>query len=182
MTKCKICGGEYVKRSITHRACSVECAIALSDQNKIKKKLASEKASRALFRQRKLAAKKPAKWRAEAQDAVNAWIRWRDRFDGCISCGRTDATVWNAGHFLTVGAHPELRYHESNINKQCARPCNKDKGGNLILYRQALIEKIGIDRVEWLEGPHEPQKYTVDDLIRIKTEYTKRLKEERGHA
>jgi len=50
------------------------------------------------------------------------------------------------------------------------------------MYRQALIEKIGIDKVEWLEGPHEPQKYTVDDLISIKAEYTKRLKDERGLA
>ena len=171
MIRCPICTADYERRGVG-AGCSPICKLEIRRQ-KLRKK-----AARADILKRKLAAKKPAKWRAEAQAAVNAWIRWRDRFDGCISCGRTDAKVWNAGHFLTVGAHPELRYHEDNIHKQCARPCNKDKGGNLIMYRQELIEKIGIDRVEWLEGPHEPQKYTVDDLIRIKTEYTKRLKDE----
>ena len=32
-------------------------------------------------------------------------------------------------------------------------------------------------KVEWLEGPHEPKKYTIDDLKAIKAEYIRKRKE-----
>lgn len=40
------------------------------------------------------------------------------------------------------------------------------------MYRKGLIAKVGIELVEWLEGHHEPKKYTVDDLQAIKAHYT----------
>jgi len=40
-----------------------------------------------------------------------------------------------------------------------------------------LIEKIGLERVEWLEGPHEPKKYTIDELKGIRDLYRRKLKE-----
>ena len=46
-----------------------------------------------------------------------------------------------------------------------------------MLYRRALVELIGVDKVEWLEGPHEPKKYTIDDLKAIKAEYIRKRKE-----
>jgi hypothetical protein len=30
--------------------------------------------------------------------------------------------------------------------------------------------------VEWLEGPHEPKKYTIEDLKSIKETYRQKLK------
>ena len=49
--------------------------------------------------------------------------------------------------------------------------------GNAVLYRRALVELIGVEKVEWLEGPHEPKKYTIDDLKAIKAEYIRKRKE-----
>ena len=40
-----------------------------------------------------------------------------------------------------------------------------------------LIEKIGIDNVDWLEGPHEPKKYTCEDLKEIEILYKSKLKD-----
>ena len=49
--------------------------------------------------------------------------------------------------------------------------------GNLVEYRKNLIDKIGLDKVEWLEGPHEQTNYTADDLWKIRDEYKAKLKE-----
>ncbi|KPB51361.1 Prophage PssSM-02 [Pseudomonas coronafaciens pv. oryzae] len=46
-------------------------------------------------------------------------------------------------------------------------------------YRAELVRRIGIVNVEWLEGPHEPQKYTIEDLKALTGKYralTKELK------
>ena len=71
---------------------------------------------------------------------------------------------------------PELRFTETNCHKQC-QPCNTHLHGNLVLYRVALIEKVGMAEVAFLEGPHTPAKWTVDDLKAIKAEYKNALKE-----
>lgn len=123
-----------------------------------------------------------------AQTAFNAFIRARDNDLPCISCGRTDADVkqtdgwktggaWDCGHFLTRGAFPELRFEELNAHKQC-KSCNGGsdkyaKKTQLVRdgYRINLIKKIGLDKVEWLEGPHEPKKYTCAELKEIELRY-----------
>jgi hypothetical protein len=49
--------------------------------------------------------------------------------------------------------------------------------GNLINYRINLAKKIGVDLVEWLEGPHEPKKYTIEQLREIKATYSRKARE-----
>jgi len=51
-----------------------------------------------------------------------------------------------------------------------------DKSGNLTEYRRHLINKIGLDRVEWLEGPHDSPRYTESDLRAIRDKYRKMVK------
>lgn len=111
-----------------------------------------------------------------AQQAFNAFIRYNDRSDPCISCGRYHSGQYHAGHYRSTGAHPELRFEELNCHKQCA-PCNNHLSGNIADYRINLIKKIGIDKVEWLEGPHEHKKYTCEELKEIETYYKQKLKE-----
>ena len=77
---------------------------------------------------------------------------------------------------MSTGARPELRFEPLNVNKQCSA-CNNHLSGNIVEYRKALINKIGLEHLEWLEGPHEPKKYTVDDLREIKQHYTKLCRE-----
>lgn len=176
-SKCKVCGGEYVKRRMGHKVCGQQCAVKLIEQDKEKQARKAAKAERRRDKQR-LEALQPLEYHLKKTErACNAYIRYRDRHDPCISCGRTDATVWNAGHYISVGANRTLRFNEDNIHKQCARPCNKDQGGNHLKYRQRLLKKIGVERVEWLEGWHEPVKMTREKAEEIAKYYRDKLKE-----
>jgi len=114
-------------------------------------------------------------WLTEAQAAFNAWIRKRDEKLPCISCSRFHSGQHHAGHYLSTGARPELRFDEANVHKQCA-PCNNHKSGNAIEYRINLVKRIGGKRVGMLEGPHEPKKYTIDEIKEIKKEYKEKVK------
>jgi hypothetical protein len=69
-----------------------------------------------------------------------------------------------------------LRFVEDNCNLQCS-VCNNHRSGNLSPYRVNLIAKIGLTRVEWLEGPHDPMKYTVEDLQSLLKKYQSLNKE-----
>lgn len=105
-----------------------------------------------------------------AQNRCNRYIRLRDKNLPCISCGSTSGEI-NAGHYRSAGSCPELRFHEDNIHKQCVH-CNKWKSSNAVDYRIGLVVKIGLGMVEWLEGPHEPQNRTLEDLDDIYDWYT----------
>jgi hypothetical protein len=167
--KCKVCATEFSPAMSLQRTCSPRCAI---EDGRVSQKNEFKRTTRVM----KAKAKTKAMWLKEAQAVFNKFIRLRDSVAPCISCDRHHQGQYHAGHYRSVGANPELRFIESNCNKQCY-PCNTRLSGNLIRYRVRLIRKIGIDRVEWLEGPHEPAKYTVDDIIAIKAEYTKKVRE-----
>ncbi len=149
---------------------------------------AEEKRKRKELREGRAKLKTRSQWIKDAQIVFNRYCKARDEHLPCISCGSTKAQKtgyrgagnWHAGHYRSVGANPELRFHEENCHKQCASPCNTHLSGNLVEYRKGLIEKIGLDRVEYLEGPHEPKNYSVDDLIDIRQEYTLKLKDLRA--
>ena len=128
---------------------------------------------------RKAAIKSRAAWAREAQAAFNAWVRARDAGMPCISCQRHHTGQYHAGHYLSRGARPELAYEPDNCHKQCA-PCNTHLSGNVALYRVNLIKLIGLDRVEWLEGPHPAKHYSIEDLKDIKETYKRKLKEIQG--
>ena len=56
------------------------------------------------------------------------------------------------------------------------------KSGHLLGYRPGLIEKIGIEAVEWLEGPHEAKKYTIEELKAMTADYRAKTKEQKRAA
>ena len=78
----------------------------------------------------------------------NRWIRKRDANLPCISCGRY--TTLQAGHYYSAGHHPGLRYDPDNVHGQCVR-CNLYLSGNLINYRNGLMERIGEERLVALD-------------------------------
>lgn len=168
MTKCAICRAEFVKRSISHKACSWACAIELGNR-------ASASRMRKEIKKQREKLKTRSEWLKEAQASFNAFIRERDKDLVCISCGRAHQGQWHAGHYRSVGAAPELRFEELNVHKQCA-PCNNHRAGNVIEYRINLIKRIGIEKVEWLEGPQSAKKYTIEEAKNIKEMYKQKLK------
>ena len=85
----------------------------------------------------------------KAEKVFNAWIRERDKDEGCIS-RECNGDVIHAGHYFNVGQHSFMRYHEKNVHGCCIK-CNVFLHGNLIKYRQGLIDRYGIEYVEELE-------------------------------
>lgn len=167
--KNKLCGKLFTPTKPLQTVCDFGCAIELNLQNKAKR-------ARKEHKEAKERNKSRGNWTKEAQAAFNSYIRARDSREPCISCGRHHQGQYHAGHYRTVGGNPELRFCETNVHKQCA-PCNDHLHGNLINYRINLIKRIGIEQVEWLEGPHEPKKYSIDDLKEIKATYSRKARE-----
>ena len=165
----------FEPRNSMQIAATPECAIRVASTKKARDIKQSEKIARKVISERKNAIKSLSQWKREAQVVVNQYVRIRDQDLPCISCGRQHQGQWHAGHYLSRGAHPELALDERNIHKQC-QPCNTHLSGNQINYRKGLIERCGIDLVDWLEGPHEPKKYTVTDLQIIIAEYKAKIK------
>lgn len=164
---CKSCGDEFQALRPLQSVCGVACAVKLARE---KQEKAIQKARKAETKAAKEKLRSRADYLKECQQAFNAWVRERDYSEPCISCGRHHTGQYHAGHYLTVGAHPELRFEPMNCWKQCA-PCNNHLSGNIIEYRKALIAKIGADKIEWLEGRHEPKKYTIDEIKQLTAHY-----------
>ena len=137
-----------------------------------------ERDERRVHRKAKERVKSRSDWMRETQSAFNAYIRARDARDGCISCDKpaTWSGQWHASHYRPAGVCTALRFHEWNVHKSCSI-CNNHKSGNLIEYRARLIEKVGLDAVEWLESQNKTHKWDVDDLREIRAMYRKKLKE-----
>lgn len=167
----KACRAEFTPRSMTHKCCGAACAADFAMSERVRKERSERQEGL-----RKL--KRRADHLEDAQKAFNAFIRARDLAagHGCISCGRHNAERWNAGHFKSVGAHPELRFNEQNVHLQCARPCNKDQGGNIHKYRIGLLDRIGAEGVAYLEGPHGAAKYTIEEAQAITKHYRAKLR------
>ena len=168
--KCQQCKTGFTPERPFQRVCSIPCAIAKAHKSQ-------DKAYRAETRRRKQAAMTLSDHHKVTQRVFNRFIRLRDMAAGypCISCQRHHTGQYHAGHYLSVGANPELRYCEDNNHLQCS-PCNNHLSGNQAQYRLGLIERIGQDRVDWLEGPHEHKRYRIADLQELQACYKEKIK------
>lgn len=176
--KCKnpACGASFPPRRLGQAVCSPACGLAIATANRDKARKAIDQRERREVKVRKEKLKTRADHLKEAQVVVNQYIRLRDADLPCVSCGRFHDGQWHAGHFRSAGGHPELRFEPLNIWRQCA-PCNTHKSGDLVNYRAELVRRIGAEKVEWLEGPHEAKRYTIEDLKAIKAEYRAKIKQ-----
>lgn len=188
---CRECGRKnypaWSSNSLLNAFCSPHCAADNGQRKSLERKA---KALRKQHRERKEATRDRGYWLAKAQQAFNAFIRERDHSRECIVHGydcpsKTEA--FHAGHFLSVGSHPELRFVTWNVHKQCA---SSNMGANKYAkfsrdahigerYEAMLRLRIGDDRVDWLKGPHGPKQYRIEDLKRIKSIFNKRARQYR---
>jgi hypothetical protein len=177
-----VCDVQFVPAQLGQKVCGWACGLAIAPANQDKARKAIEQRERREIRVRKEKLKSRADHLKDTQHAFNAWIRQRDAGDPCISCGTTADVQYCAGHYRTTAAAPELRFEPLNVHLQCNRNCNMGKSGNLLGYRPRLIEKIGAEKVEWLEGPHEPKKYTIEELQAMTAHYRALVRELKGRA
>lgn len=108
---------------------------------------------------------------------VNANVRERDTDEyGCITCisckMRYPAKGMHCGHYR-ASTYSATRFYLPNLNGQCVR-CNMHLHGNLIPYRENLINKIGLAEVEHIEQMSLlPYKWDRFSLINILYELSK---------
>lgn len=154
--------------------CGVSCAIAHAEATRKQKDRKKRQEGLAKLKRR-------ADYMAEAQTAFNAWVRFRDRDEPCICCGKfSDSSAgvggkWDAGHYLSRGSHPHLRFDERNVFKQ-RKGCNRPGGTTAASFRLGVIARIGLAAVEALEADQAPRKWTIEELQFIKATYKAKLK------
>jgi hypothetical protein len=173
MKKCKVCSDKFLPRFSTLQATCEQpaCIIAWSKKSQAKE-----------HRQWKKQAKARTMTTSDhiqiCQRVFNAFIRMRDKDLPCISCGTRASVQYAAGHFYSVGSYPNLRFNEDNVHKQCNRKCNMALSGNLLAYREGLIDRIGIDRFNALDAiKHVPVHYTIDDVKNLIQQYKNKIKQ-----
>jgi hypothetical protein len=181
--KCKnpACGISFPPQRIGQAVCSPKCGLVIKDVNREKARKAIADLGRKEIRAAKERIKPKGQYMKEAQIAFNAWVRERDAALPCISCNRHHQGKFDAGHYRTVGSNPALRFEPLNCHRQCS-PCNTHKSGDIVNYRIELVKRIGADKVDWLEGPHDPKRYTIEDLKNIKADYLAKTKELKREA
>lgn len=172
--RCKACQARFEKRSMAHIACSPKCALALAAA-------AREKKAKADYKARKEAVKTRSDYIKDAQTAFNSFIRARDAGKPCICCGlplALDAIGggFDCGHYRSVGSAPHLRFDERNAHGQ-RKQCNRYGAGRAVDYRIGLIKRIGLAEVEALEAQQDGGKWSTDELVAIRAEYKKKLKQ-----
>lgn len=175
------CATKFVPAKLGQKVCGWACGLAIAPANQDRARKALDQRERKEIRVHKEKLKPRAAFMRGAQTAFNAWIRERDIGQPCVSCGRHHNGQWHAGHYRTVGGNPELRFEPLNVWRQCA-PCNNHKSGDIVNYRIELLKRIGAEEVEWLEGPHEPKKYSIDDLKALTAHYRAMTRELKGRA
>lgn len=166
--KCRYCGEKKVPYGSLQPFCfSNECIKAHNEATR--KKKAKKDIQKSRSQDKSIQLKK-------AQEVINQYVRLRDQNKSCISCGTTNQTIqYHAGHFKPIGVNQQLRFNLLNIHKQCSR-CNNYLSGNLVPYRENLIEKIGIERVEALESDKSTRKYDIEYLHRLIKVFRKKIR------
>lgn len=170
---CRICCKPFAMRNSMQTVCGIKCA------TKVPKVARKEEAAKT--RAQKEAMKGLPELKVEAQKAFNDFIRARDAGKACVCCGQypqgeeaLTGGAWDAGHFRSRGACPELAFDERNVHAQLKR-CNR-RSWDVAGYRAELVRRIGLAQVEDLERNHPPKKYTRDELRAIRDTYRAKLK------
>lgn len=176
-SKCKFCGArketaEGVKTPAGF-FCDFDHAFKFGNANKEvgRKKLNAkrlqdakkqEAEKRKEFRQRKKEVKPRKYWYDKLQLLVNQYItKVRDLNKPCCTCGTSSGDIkYDAGHFFTRAARPDLRFELSNIHIQCSVNCNVHGSGMRKEHAEFIIEKYGQEKLDWLtnESNHKPLK------------------------
>jgi len=168
---CKTCGEKFTPFNSMQKTCATaKCAVPHGKKLQAKEYKAETKRLKDKIKTR-------SDWLREAQTAFNAYIRARDKGRPCISCDKPDNGNHqrHASHYRSVGACSALRFNTFNVHASCAT-CNGTLSGNLLEYRIRLINKLGADRVEWLECQNKLVRYDIEYLAKLKKIFNKRAR------
>ena len=177
--KCRVatCRASFVPSRMGQAVCSPACAMIDAPRHAPKARKALADIERKDIRVRKEKLKSRADHAKEAQAVINRYVRLRDAHLGCISCDKPASWggQWHCSHFRSVGAAAHLRFNLWNMNKSCSQ-CNAHLSGNIMVYRPRLVEKIGAEKVAWLECNQDLVRHEIPYLKRLKAVFAKKVK------
>lgn len=172
---CKFCKEKFTPERQMQSCCNYKCALEYAKILQAKREKKKGQARRRAIKQ--FNDSDVSVLKRKAQKICNEYIRLRDAKEPCISCLYVgNGRQWHAGHYRPQGGNSLLRFDERNIHKQCSI-CNNHKSGNLVAYRENLIEKIGLETVEELESMNTVKKWSKDELKAIISQYKFKIKE-----
>lgn len=168
--KCLVCKDKFTPKNNTQIVCSPACSLEY-----LKKQRSKE------WREQKKVIKQSLETKSEvliaAQIVFNTYIRLRDKGKPCISCGAKLGKTFHAGHMFSVGAYPNLRFNENNVNGQCIE-CNLHRHGNVKEYDLRLQNILSKEEYsELLESRNKPLKLTLDEVKELIYIYKEKIKE-----
>lgn len=159
MKKCAICKTPFepvfnsLEKVCLNSDCRFKYAMMVVEKNRKEKERTAKKEwskTKEIYRTN---TKKKSHYEKDLEKEINKICRLIDAGCTCISCNSKDAN--EAGHFMSVGSMPKLRYHLFNLWVQC-RQCNGPKGGNPVWYRLVLNTIYGSKLLK-----------TIDALVQI---------------
>ncbi|MDQ3203074.1 MAG: recombination protein NinG [Pseudomonadota bacterium] len=175
--KNSVCRGSFAPQRLGQTVCSPKCALATADVNREKARKSLAQIERKEVKVRKEKLKSRAEHAKEAQAVINRYVRLRDAHLGCVSCDKPASWggQWHCSHFRSVGAAAHLRFNLWNMNKSCSQ-CNAHLSGNIMVYRPRLAEKIGSEKVAWLECNQDLVRHEIPYLKRLKAVFAKKCR------
>ena len=172
--KCPICETMFTPQfSTLQPVCGPVCAIKFNSEKEVKKRL----------EKMKVEVEGTTQLEKAARIIFQKWIRERDKYLPCISCGKTELelgkNMFDAGHFFSAERFTGLIFEETNVHKQCKQCNGTTLYGNLAEYRKGLVKRYGEDYVIELESISDANrgyKYSRSELIDIANKYKLKLK------
>jgi len=177
--KCKVCKGGYKKQNPLQSVCSPKCAIVHAKRLEDKKQKEEQRQWLIRKRETKKQIEPIRNPLQRLQRKINTLVRIIDKGHPCISSGRLNGQM-QAGHYWTVGANPNLRFHLINIWAQTSTD-NNYKSGNLIGYKDGIINLFGIELFNEIHElrdncqPIQLMKHEIEAKISIVNELIKEL-------
>lgn len=171
--KCKVCESKFETAFPLRPFCSPDCGYKYAVILKNKKEAKEWKDKKAVMKEKLLSHKDYLKI---LQTVFNTFIRLRDSTKGCITCNKPFKDKYDAGHFLSVGSYPNLRFNEDNVFGQCVH-CNQWQHGKQAEYFIELPKRIGLDRFnQLLSSRNEPLKLTIPEIKEQISVYKSKIK------
>ena len=104
------------------------------------------------------------------------YIRLRDAHKPYISCDQSPYQGQrHASRYRPRGSAGQLAYNFLNTHASCSQ-CNQMKSGNLIPYRQKLVQILTPEQLEEIETNNETRRYTKEYLKRFQVILKRRIK------
>ena len=178
---CKSCKQKFQPERQFQTTCSIECAIAYTNELQRKKKL---KATQTINKEKKEhRANDRVILKELAQKLINQYARMRDKKErGLVrcTCGHRESGQFDGGHFLPTSGYSAIRYNTNQIHLQCKK-CNRFNGGMPKEYRLFMIARYGVEYVEKLESTkNQTRQYSTEyyqKLIKIVRKKMKKLQQ-----